>query len=240
MSEAGHHEDGEAAGRLIRCGLTPHERPARNPDYAELLRRYRSEPTFQRLTDAFAKGIGLVVLDTGDYGMVLGASEGSPFAWTLTDYRRQTLGPEDRVCHGLIQLAVAAYCFPTAVALDDPHGTIAKFTTNQIVRYLIDLCEELKRSAPGDASEELQEAWRVILSRCEARTTPDQRRAASTIQGMVAHALKTLEKSGLLRRQGDDEGGRWATTNAYRVQVRELGAFRAFALVQDATRRRTA
>ena len=182
------------------------------------------------------RGLGLTILDAGEHGMVLGASGDSIFALRLADYR-QNLSLEDRVCHGMIQLAIAAWCFPTAASLADAETVVAQLSTQRVVRYLVDLCQQLKARADTDpelGNPELREAWRIILSRAETRSTPDGRRVAQTLNGMVAHALAHLERGGLLRRVSDEEGGTFKTLSAYRVQVRELGSLAAFRLVQEA------
>lgn len=230
---------GEDAGRLLAFALNPTLRPAHDDDYADLAGRYRVDPLLRALTDAVAKGLGLIVLDSSDQGLVLGAQDGSPFAMKLSDYRAN-MSLEERVCHGLIQLAIAAWCFPTAADLDDPDGAVKKVSASQVTAYLVRLAEALDARATDDdvpgATPELEQAWQAVLSRARTKATADGRRAPKTLVAMVAYALERLEKGGLVRRVGDDDGGVWKTLSRYRVQVRELAAHRAFALVLDAGR----
>lgn len=228
----------EDAARLLAYGLRPGIRPSKEPDYAELLRRYRLESPLRERVIAVASGLGLAVLGETDLGIVLGAEEEGPFALRLNDYRRN-LSVEDRMCHGLVQLAVAAWCFPNARALEDPDSIAgARVSVRRLVEHLVGLCEELKERSAGDpdaGSPELQEAWRTILARAATRATPDGRRAAATLAGMVAHALEFLERGGLMRKIGDADGGTWQALAAYRLQVRELAAHDVAALVRDAS-----
>lgn len=46
--------DAADAARLVAFGLQPKLQPARDQEYAELLRRYREDPPFARLADAVA------------------------------------------------------------------------------------------------------------------------------------------------------------------------------------------
>lgn len=46
--------DAADAARLVAFGLQPKLLPARDIEYAELIRRYREEPLFSRLADAVA------------------------------------------------------------------------------------------------------------------------------------------------------------------------------------------
>lgn len=55
--------DAADAARLVSFGLQPKLQPARDQEYADLLRRYREDPPFARLADAVATGLGLIVLE---------------------------------------------------------------------------------------------------------------------------------------------------------------------------------
>ncbi len=228
----------ESAARLVAFGLNPGLKPAREPAYAALIERYRTDGEMRQCTDVVARGLHLAVLGFTPQGIVLGADEDGPFAYKLSDYRRTTLSVEDRMSHGLVQLAIAAWCFPTAqdlVVSDDSAGS--RFSTNKVVGYIVRLCEELQRNSQHDpefGSPELREAWRAILQRPETRATPDGRRAAGTLHGMVEYALEVLEKGSLVRRMSEDDGGTWQALAAYRIHVRELAAHDAFILVRDA------
>lgn len=106
--------DAADAARLVAFGLQPKLQPARDQEYAELLRRYREDPPFARLADAVAAGLGLVVLEVSPRaGMAVTAAEDSVFAVRMGDYARRTSADGgDRFLHGLAHLAVAAMAFP--------------------------------------------------------------------------------------------------------------------------------
>ncbi len=227
----------EAAAQLVAFGLTPGLRPARQPDYAALIERYRTDLAMRQCTDAVARGLALQVLGFTPQGLVLGAGEDGPFAQRLADYRRSQLSVEERMTHGLIHLAIAAWCFPTAHSLaesDDVAGV--RFSVSRVVTYLVGLCDELRQRAELDpelGTPELREAWRTVLQRAETRATADARRSAGSLHGMVAHALEALDKGGLVRSVSDDDGGTWQALAAYRLHVRELAAHDAFVLVRE-------
>ncbi len=191
---------------------------------------------------AVRSGDRVLLLGATEHGLVLGAEDDGVFAMRLSDYRRQASTVSDRLCHGLIQLAVAAWCFPTAQYLEERDSVVGvRLSVHRMVDYLIDLCRRLEESAgdhdPEAASPELAEAWRTILARAQTRATSDGRRAANTLAGMVAHALEALEEGGLLRRLGDEEGGTYQALGSYRIQVREMAALPAFQLVHGAAAR---
>ena len=226
----------EDAGRLLSAALAR----TRGMDgiHRELLRRYRTDGAFRGVVEAFARGLGLRVLEVLDSGLVLAVDADSPFAFRLNDFR-QNLSAEDRLCHGMVQVGIAAWCFPTAASLEDDERGLVPVTVHDIVEYLKAACVELQRRAtidPDIARPELQEAWRIVLSRPETRDTADHRRAATTLSGMVGWALDRLAQEGMLRKDGDERSARWHVRPAYRIQVRELAAHEVFRLVSSIQR----
>jgi hypothetical protein len=232
----------EDAGRLLAFGLRPRLRPAAEPAYRALLSRYRSDGAFRVTVDTCARGLGLLVLGGSDHGLVLGAEDDGAFAQRLVDYRRQSMSVEERMAHGFIQLAIAAWCFPTAQHLDERDSVVtARMSVGRLVQYIVSLCEELKSRGDQDeypTAAELAPAWMALLARAETRTTRDGRRAPGTLAGMVAHALEHLEAGGLVRQVSDEDSGTWQALGGYRLQVRELAALDAFSLVRELGERR--
>lgn len=228
--------DAEDAGRLLAYALSRSR--AMDAVHRELLRRYRTDGGFRGQVESFARGLGLRVLNVLDQGLVLAADSDSPFMFRLSDYR-QNLSVEDRLCHGLVHVSIAAWCFPNAALLEDEDRELVKVAVQDIVEYLKVACQELHRRAtidPDIARPELQEAWRIVLTRAETRDTGDGRRAAHTLTGMVSWALERLAQEGLLRKDTDERGGTWYVRPAYRVLVRELAAHEAFRLVSSIPR----
>jgi hypothetical protein len=231
------NRDGLDAGYLLRFGLRPKLRPSDDRNYTELVQRYLSDSTFADLTENVADGLGLRVLDVSERGIVLGSMADGPFALRLDDYR-SGLRFEDRVCTGLIQLAIAAYCFPRSEDLWDDERGVFRISVRAVVKYLTDLCNRFRKESDRDptfGSPELQEAWRVVLSRAETKETQHGSRSRTSLAGMVAHAIETLEREGMLRKESDDEGATYQVLYRYRIQVRELGNLQAFEIVQALT-----
>jgi hypothetical protein len=170
----------------------------------------------------------------GPTGLVLGCTDDSPFALRLADYR-SNLTVDQRVAHGLLLLALAAYWFPSAEAVLDDDEVVQSLEVPAFVGWLVELCGRLAEQETRDpalGTPELRSAWRVVLERAETRKTADGRRTASTLTGMVESALEQLEKGGLVRRAED----RWVSTRAYRAQIRELSGHVAFEAVRAAAR----
>ncbi|MET7604047.1 hypothetical protein ABZU45_17955 [Streptomyces avermitilis] len=230
--------DAADAARLVAFGLQPKLQPARDQEYAELLRRYREDPPFARLADAVATGLGLVVLEVSPRaGMAVTAAEDSVFAVRMGDYaRRTTADSGDRFLHGLAHLAVAAMAFPRPEDLADD-GYIGRVSVNGVDAFVRQACRRLEERAeeqgentdPATDAPGLEAAWRIWARRSAAGATKDARRLAGSTTGIVGKAVVFLTDSGFLQRTGDDSGGTYRTTARYQLQVRDMAGSAALA-----------
>jgi hypothetical protein len=226
------------AARLVSFGLHPKLLPARDAEYAGLLRRYRDEPAFARLADAVATGLGLIVLEVSTRaGMALAAGEDSAFAVRMGDYaRRASADSADRFLHGLAHLAAAAMAFPRPEDLADD-GYIGRISVNGVDSFVRQACRRLAERAgetgenadPASDSPGLEAAWRVYSRRSATGATKDARRLAGSTTGIIAKAVAFLVDSGFLQRTGDDAGGTYRTTARYQLQVRDMAGSAAMA-----------
>ncbi|MEV0092712.1 hypothetical protein [Streptomyces sp. NPDC050738] len=230
--------DAADAARLVAFGLQPKLQPARDADYAELLRRYRDESAFARLADAVAAGLGLIVLEVSTRaGMAVTAGEDSVFAVRMGDYARRTAADSaDRFLHGLAHLAVAAMSFPRPEDLADD-GYIGRITVNGVDAFVRQACRRLEERAdelgentdPASEAPGLEAAWRIYARRSATGATKDARRLAGSTTGIVGKAVAFLTDSGFLQRTGDDAGGAYRTTARYQLQVRDMAGTAAMA-----------
>lgn len=226
--------DTETAARLVGYGMRPKALPGRDPDYADLVRRYREDDEFRTTVQRVASGLGLVVLavDTGP-GIVLAATEGSVFEIRMDEYARRTALANrgaDKVLHGIAHLAVAALAFPRPDDLGDD-SYVGRVSVELVDGAVREACRVLNERAAGPADPEsdapqLEEVWRVWQRRPEATATKDGRVGESTTRGIVGKALRFLADQGFLVPVGAE--GAYRTTPRYQVQVRELAAQRAF------------
>ncbi|ODA71893.1 hypothetical protein APS67_003989 [Streptomyces sp. AVP053U2] len=230
--------DAADAARLVAFGLQPRLQPARDQEYADLLRRYREDPPFARLADAVATGLGLIVLEVSPRaGMAVTAAEDSVFAIRMGDYARRTSADGgDRFLHGLAHLAVAVMAFPRPEDLADD-GYIGRVTVNGVDAFVRQTCHRLEERAaeqgentdPASDAPGLETAWRIWARRSATGATKDARRLAGSTTGIVAKAVTFLTDSGFLQRTGDDNGGTYRTTARYQLQVRDLAGSAALA-----------
>ncbi|OEU96454.1 hypothetical protein [Streptomyces oceani] len=222
--------DAADAARLVAFGLQPKLLPARDAEYAQLLRRHRDDPAFARLSDAVAAGLGLVVLEVSDRaGMAVTAGEDSVFAVRMGDYaRRATADSADRFLHGLAHLAVAAMAFPRPQDLADD-GYIGRVSVHGVDTFVRQVCRKLEERAtergentdPASGAPQLEAAWRVYARRSATGATKDARRLAGSTTGIIGKAVAFLVDSGFLQRTSDDAGGTYRTTARYQLQVRD-------------------
>ncbi|MEV7188266.1 hypothetical protein [Kitasatospora sp. NPDC093102] len=230
------------AARLVSFGLQAKLLPARDAEYAELVRRHREDPPFARLADAIATGMGLVVLEVSPRaGMAVAAAEDSLFAVRMGDYSRRAASEStDRFLHGLAHLAVAAMAFPRPEDLADD-GYLGRITVNGVDSFVRQACRRLEEQAgaegantdPASDAPGLEAAWRVWARRTATGATKDARRLSGSTIGIVAKAVLFLVDSGFLQKVSDDSGGTYRTTARYQLQVRDLAGSAAMAELLD-------
>lgn len=226
--------DAETAARLVAYGMRPKALPGRDPDYADLVRRYREDDDFRDTVQRVASGLGLVVLAVDAApGIVLAATEGSVFEIRMDEYARRTAlanRQADKVLHGIAHLAVAALAYPRPDDLGDD-SYVGRVSVELVDGAVREACRVLDERADGPVDPEsdtpqLEEVWRVWQRRPEATATKDGRAGESTTRGIVGKALRFLADQGFLVPVGTE--GAYRTTPRYQVQVRELAAQRAF------------
>ncbi len=209
------------AGRLIRAGLNPKNRPGRDADYAALVLRYQADPNFARAVRSFAGGQGLSVLACDRIeGMVLAPTDDSPFRVRLSDYV-QVGSSDTRLLHGLVQLAIAATAYPTAAALEDGQrlpSVSASQVFDRLRRLIDDARDQAGPSDPPEDAPELEPVWRMLARLRAADTTPDGRDTPYNVMGAIRKAFKWLEGRGLADPVGAD-GDIWRLRERYRLGV---------------------
>ena len=217
--------DAQDAGRLLGFALAKRS-PATSKDYADLLRRYETEPTLQITVDGVCDGLGLNVVYVGKHGLIVTASETSPFRLNADDYR-SGMTPEERICHGVIQVAIAAWSFPRAETLAQDDDVQAAFlTAPELAKWLKDFAEaENARHAesPDPAESDEKRTWRVVLAQALTKETKSKRESRQSLMGMCSFALAYLAEQGLLRLV-DENKGRYQGTSAYRIRLKHHGA----------------
>lgn len=227
------------AGQLLGWALRVNKRPALEPGYQDLLRRYLEESLFREAVRELAQGLGLIVLDASEHGVALGPMPGSVFALRHAEFRKVERA-EDRLLDGLVQLGIAVTVFPRARDLEE-EATLARppLTVQEVEDLLRSLCARFQESAKGQpdpsASEEEQgliEAWRIFKRRQPTTDTKDGRRAPGTTLRIIEENLDRLCELGCFVRSQRGDAVRYQATWRYQVLVRDLAASSAYEKVR--------
>jgi len=205
------------AGRLFHYACNIRERPGvQNQEYAQLVQDYHNYPEMQRIFDAFADACLLEVLEVSPAGAFLapksgGRRQGSAFSYRLTDYKTFE-DPRERVLHGVIQLVIASYVFPSAERLEDPIDSLGSpVRVAQLVEHLDRLLEQFKQASQRMPSENPDEdpVWQQLRMLVREMPTETGRQARHTLARHVQIACAVLEREGFFRKQearpGDPE-----------------------------------
>lgn len=223
------------AGKLVAYALRPRQTPWTSTEYAELLRRYETDPQFRSIVDGVTEGLGMRIVDATRNGLFLSATEGSPFRLAADDYK-QNMSAQERVLHGVIQVAIAAFSFPKADVLDqDDTVAPAHVTPMKLAEYIRKFAEANAAKSPdeaqGDESAE-RRVWRDALARAMTMETSGGKESARSLTGMCRHALDFLESHGLMR-VVDEDNAVYQGTTAYRIRLKYHAAHELLTLMRS-------
>lgn len=229
-------EDAREANELLAAALHPGKRPRSDERYRRLLRRYQTEPGFTEIVNALAEPLGLRVLAADDlHGLIVDATEGSPFAPTLEGLRRSLRipsGVEDRLIYGLIVAGISAWCYPTADSFTEPG--LRHVRAAQVERKLRELCERIAREAPEATEDgELRRAFTAYAERKPYKQGKGGGMTHDCTLWMVGHTLRWLaDQQFLIRDPKDPE--LYRATDRFRHHVSAAASRRAYDLIAAA------
>jgi hypothetical protein len=233
-------DDVYRAVRLVGWGLRSGARPAQEPEYADLVDRYRDLSDFRESVRAAADALDLEVLDVSSHGIVLGPRPESVFSLKPADFLPGAMTADDRLLAGLIQVAVAAHLYPRSIDLEEtPDLERRPLTVAAVDETLRELCARLaerSRTDPDPAANEelsgLYEAWRVYQARVSVKETADDRRPRTTTRRMIERVLDRLCDFGCFQRQLRGDEAVYRPTRRYQIQVQNFAAAAVFAHVR--------
>ena len=230
-------EAGDAA-RLVGFALKPKVAQGSDPDYAALCGLYRTDDGFREVVERVADGLGLVVLDHTEQGLIVApADAASPFAFRLSDYARG-LDLRRRVLVGLVHLGVAAVCYPREADLEV--DLVVRRSVAQVEALLRQACDAFADAAADDPAVgedgDVALAWREYRATPSSRLRRDGGLTADCTLGVITNAFEWLVAQGFARTTAT--AGTYQVLDRYRVQVRELAGHEALerlrALVPEA------
>jgi hypothetical protein len=224
------------AGRLFHYACNIRERPGvQNPEYTQLIEDYQTLPEVRCIFDTYAEACLLEVLEVSEGGVFLapkpgGRRQGSAFSYRLTDYKTFD-DSRERVLHGVIQLVIASFVFPSLERLEDPIDSLGPAVrVAQLVEYLDRLLEQFQQASKRMPSENPDEdpIWQQLRVLVREMPTDTGRQARHTLTRHVQIACAVLEREGFFRKQearpGDPE--KYIPLPQYRVHVRHMADHR--------------
>lgn len=225
------------AGRLLGFALRS-QNPMTSKEYAELLRRYDEDSALRIVVDGTCDGLGLRIVYVGQFGLIVTPSDASPFRLTADDYK-SGMAPEERILHGLVQVAIAAYSFPRAETLaQDDDVQPAPLTAQKLAEYLRSFAEAEQHRAADDSPDHVEseerEAWRQVLALALTKETAGKRESPRSLTGICRYGLEYLAGQGLMRLV--DEGrGIYQGTSGYRIRLKYYGAHALLEQMREVT-----
>lgn len=224
-------EDAREANELLGHALGTTTRPRADERYRALLRRFQTEPAFAEVVNGLAEPLGLRILAADDlHGLILDATERSPFAPTLDGIRKSLRIPatvEDRLIYGLIIAGVAAWCYPTADAFSEPG--LRHVRASQVERKLRELCERLATELSEDEPD-LARAFHAFAGRKPYKQGKGGGMTHDCTLWMVGHTLRWLAEQQFLIRDAKD-AELYRATDRFRHHVNAAASRRAYQLI---------
>ncbi|MFE2850126.1 hypothetical protein ACFXJO_03215 [Streptomyces lavendulae] len=226
------------AGALLRFGCQPHLRPLGNPQYRELLHRYRMDAPFRTAVDSGADGLEMDVKEAHQVeGLILLPREGSWLSYRLKDHPR--MGVTDRLVLGLAHMAIATRVYPTAADLEDDSVKRTSISeVDDLLRRLTDRLREAAVDSDGLAIPHsgLQAAWKVYAKLPRSRPTPSGQLSNSSTQRVIKEALVWLVDKGMAYPATELGPGHYRLAHRFRVHVREAAGSAAYTALCDLRR----
>ncbi len=225
------------AATLVRLSLDSRASVRADPERLQLLARYHADTSFQADVRGIADGLGLDVLADGREGLVLSARSDGPFAPRLEDYPLAVRSAAERLCHGLIHVAIASLAYPRADDLDEQDRVI-RLSVHEVDEHLWRLADARLEADPDaadaiDGDLGLVPAWAAWRRQRRAGQTQDGRAHMRTTRRWIEVAFEWLSQHDLALRVTDEGGGTFRLTRRHRTLVREVTSQR----LVDAIRR---
>lgn len=223
------------AGRLVRLALDPRITSARDAEYAQLIGNYLADLEFRAEVDAFAGGQGLQVIDASPMQLVLSVTDpDSPFAFRRQLGRPGTYTYDERVCAGLIQLAIVGLAYPTARDLvSDRTPRLSVLQVDRRLRAAASAREHGQSPDRPSDQPELERAWALYARQPQTHDISDKRAYMRGSLRWVGREFEWLADHALARRETDEDGGRYRLTRRHRVMASQVAVPAATAELLD-------
>jgi hypothetical protein len=212
------------AGQLVRFALDPRATAAKDVEYAQLLGTYLADLEFRAEVDAYASGQGLTVIDASPMQLILGVTDpDSPFSFRRQTGRAGTYSYDERVCAGLIHLAIVCLAYPTARDLvSDRTPRLRVLQVDRRLRAAAAAREDGQTADRPTEQPELERAWALYARQPQTHDISDKRAYMRGSLRWVTREFEWLQDHALARRETDDDGGRYRLTRRHRLLASKM------------------
>jgi hypothetical protein len=227
------------AGRIVCFALDTRATAAKDTEYAQLLSAYLTDLDFRTEVEAFTSGQGLTVIDASPMQLVLSATDpDSPFSFRRQTGRPGTYSYDERVCAGLIQLAIVCLAYPTARDLvSERTPRLSVLQVDRRLRAAAAAREDGQSADRPSEQPELERAWALYARQPQTHDISDKRAYIRGSLRWVTREFEWLEDHALARCETDEDGGRYRLTRRHRVLANKMAvpiATRALLEIQEA------
>jgi hypothetical protein len=142
----------------------------------------------------------------------------SPFWFRRQGGRPGTYSYDERVCAGLIHLAIVCLAYPTARDLaSDRTPRLSVLQVDRRLRAAAAAREHGQSTDRPKEQPELERAWALYDRQPQTHDISDKRAYMRGSLRWVTREFEWLEDHALARRETDDDGGRYRLTRRHRV-----------------------
>jgi hypothetical protein len=168
--------------------------------------------------------------------LVLSVSDpDSPFAFRRQIGRPGTYDYDDRVCAGLIQMAIVCLAYPTARDLaSDRTPRLSVLQVDRRLRAAASTHADGQTADRPAQSPELEHAWALYARQPQTRDTTDNRAYRRGSLRRVAREFEWLQDHALAKHETDEEGGTYRLTRRHRVLASQMAVPAAMSALLDA------
>lgn len=209
------------AGRLVRLALDPRVTAARDTEYAQLIGTYLADLEFRAEVRQRPRAAG--PRRKPDAARLERDRPDSPFAFRRQLGRPGTYSYDERVCAGLIQLAIVCLAYPTARDLvSDRTPRLSVLQVDRRLRAAATAREDGQSADRPSEQPELERAWALYARQPQTHDISDKRAYMRGSLRWVGREFEWLSEHALARRETDEDGGRYRLTRLHRVLANQL------------------
>lgn len=239
------------AGRLILCGLDYSPQAARDLSYAELIRHYETDPSFDLLCNGVADGLNLRLLHVSkDYGVVSSLRDASrtPFVLDLKDIMASLTEPEARQLFAVVLVAIVTFLFENQSSMDPERRLrIAVQDLEMKLRTLVENLSNMSEREIEENADAATEMFKLVRKTDVGPSTTDggpegrnRRFRKGTLRYTIQRVFDFLEGRGFVARENDLAGGTYRIRPRFVIHTANFGGQAVFELIRELAARKGA